>query len=490
MQGAAGITPSTPYVRRSPHSSAAIRQSLVKAMVYCGGKVRYCPGRFVVKCRNPVLVVGRFGGAAMAGRQLHKLSARKAETVMEAGRHSDGGGLYLTIETGDHARRAWVFMYRERSTGRRRELGLGAAKGPKRAGLTLAEARTRAADARKMLAQGRDPKNERIVERGSAETFGGFADAYLKSILPGFKGRKAEADWKRDLEVRCKSIRPKRIGDIATNDILAILSPLWLTINRTARETRSRIERVLDAAESMGLRSGKNPAMWKTLKPLLPKAKRSKRHHKAAPYKDVPGIVRALQAKHEGADTAVNQAAEFIILTAVRTSEARYMRAGEVDFSERLWTIPAERMKTEDDPEGTAFEVPLSAPAIAILKAVVRKDTEPDAYVFAGQWSTARTKPLGQNAVLHALKAVYPSMTTHGCRSSFRDWAGDETQFERDIAEMALAHKVGDEVEQAYRRGTALKKRRLLMEAWARYVEGDSNVVAINRSAAGANKEG
>jgi integrase len=459
-------------------------------MVYCGGKVRYCPGRFVVKCRNPVLVVGRFGGAAMAGRQLHKLSARKAETVMEAGRHSDGGGLYLTIETGDHARRAWVFMYRERSTGRRRELGLGAAKGPKRAGLTLAEARTRAADARKMLAQGRDPKNERIVERGSAETFGGFADAYLKSILPGFKGRKAEADWKRDLEVRCKSIRPKRIGDIATNDILAILSPLWLTINRTARETRSRIERVLDAAESMGLRSGKNPAMWKTLKPLLPKAKRSKRHHKAAPYKDVPGIVRALQAKHEGADTAVNQAAEFIILTAVRTSEARYMRAGEVDFSERLWTIPAERMKTEDDPDGTAFEVPLSGPAIAILRAVVRKNAEPDAYVFAGQWSTAHTKPLGQNAVLHALKAVYPAMTTHGCRSSFRDWAGDETQFERDIAEMALAHKVGDEVEQAYRRGTALKKRRLLMEAWARYVEGDSNVVAINRSAAGANKEG
>jgi hypothetical protein len=272
----------------------------------------------------------------MAGRQLHKLPARKAETATEPGRHSDGGGLYLTIETGDHARRAWVFMYRERGTGRRRELGLGAAKGPKRSGLTLAEARTKAADARKILAQGRDPKKERVVERGSAETFDAFAGAYLEPILPGFKGRTAEADWKRDLEVRCKSIRPKRLGDITTNDVLAILSPLWMTINRTARETRSRIERVLDAAESKGLRSGKNPAMWKTLKPLLPKAKRSKRHHKAAPYKDVPGIVRALHAKREGADTAVNQAAEFIILTAVRTSEARYMRVGEVDFAERL----------------------------------------------------------------------------------------------------------------------------------------------------------
>ena len=419
----------------------------------------------------------------MAGRQLHKLSARKAETATDPGRHSDGGGLYLTIETGDHARRAWVFMYRERGTGRRRELGLGAAKGPKRSGLTLAEARTKAADARKILAQGRDPKKERVVERGSTETFGAFADAYLESILPGFKGRTAKADWKRDLEERCKSIRPKRLGDITTNDVLAILSPLWMTINRTARETRSRIERVLDASESKGLRSGKNPAMWKTLKPLLPKAKRSKRHHKAAPYKDVPGIVQALHAKREGADTAVNQAAEFIILTAVRTGEARYMRVSEVDFTERLWTIPAERMKTEDDPEGTDFEVPLSDPAIAILKAVIPKGTEPDAYVFAGQWSKDHAKPLGQNAILHALKAIYPAMTTHGCRSSFRDWAGDETQFERDIAEMALAHKVGDEVEQAYRRGTALKKRRQLMEAWARYVEGVSNLATIVRSA-------
>lgn len=418
----------------------------------------------------------------MAGRQLHKLSARKAETITRLGRHSDGGGLYLAVETGEHARRAWIFMYRERGTGRRKELGLGSARGPKRPGLTLAEARTKAADARKMLAQGRDPKQERIVERGSAETFGAFADAYLKSILLGFKGRTAEADWKRDLEVRCKPIRPKRLGDITTNDVLAILSPLWMTINRTARETRSRIERVLDAAESKGLRSGKNPAMWKTLKPLLPKAKRSKRHHKAAPYNDVPGIVRALQAKHEAADTAVNHAAEFIILTAVRTGEARLMRVHEVDLTAKLWAIPPERMKTEVR-DGKAFEVPLCDRAIAILKAAIPKGAPSDAYVFPGQWSVDHKKPLGQNAVLHALKAIYPAMTTHGCRSSFRDWAGDETHFERDIAEMALAHKVGDEVEQAYRRGTALKKRRQLMEAWAQYCEPkrSANVVSLNR---------
>jgi integrase len=419
----------------------------------------------------------------MAGRQLHKLSARKAETITKAGRHSDGGGLYLAIEKGEHARRAWIFMYRERGTGRRKELGLGSAKSPNRHGLTLAEARTKAADVRKLLALGKDPKKEREAERGSDETFGSFADNYIKTILPGLKSRTAEADWKRDIEVRCKSIRLKRLRDISTSDVLAILSPLWMSINRTARETRSRIERVFDAAESKGLRSGKNPAVWKTLKPLLPKTKRSKRHHRAAPYKDIPGIVQTLRGKKDGADTAVNQAAEFIILTAVRTGEARYMRVGEVDFSERLWIIPAERMKTEDHPDGMAFEVPLSDPAVAILKAVIPEDARPDAYVFAGQWSKDHAKPLGHNAVLHALKAIYPAMTTHGCRSSFRDWAGDETHFERDIAEMALAHKVGDEVEQAYRRGTALKKRRELMEAWARYVEGASNVVAIARSA-------
>jgi integrase len=417
----------------------------------------------------------------MAKRQLHKLSAREAEMIVKAGRHSDGGGLYLAIETGVHGRRQWIFLYRVRGTSRRREIGLGPAKGKGKDGLSLGDARLKAADMRKVLAQGKDPAAQRQAEAVAGITFGEFADAFLQSIKVGFKGKNTLADWKRDLELRCKPIRAKELADISTNDVLAILSPIWMTINRTARETRSRIERVLDAAEAKGLRSGKNPVMWKTLKPLLPKAKRSKRHHKAAPYKDVPGIVRALQAKHEAADTAVNLAAEFIILTAVRTGEARFMRVREVDFAERLWTIPAERMKTEDDPEGRDFETPLCDRALAILKAVIPDDAAPDAYVFAGQWSKDHSKPLGMNAVLHALNAVYPAMTTHGCRSSFRDWAGDETRFERDIAEMALAHKVGDETEQAYRRGNALKKRRQLMEAWGRYVTSASNVIALPR---------
>ncbi|WP_439373022.1 tyrosine-type recombinase/integrase [Bradyrhizobium sp. DASA03120] len=420
----------------------------------------------------------------MAKRQLHKLSAREAETINEPGRHSDGGGLYLAIETGAHARRQWIFLYRVRGTSKRREIGLGPAKGKGKDGISLADARLKAADARKRLAEGKDLAAERRAETLAATKFGEFADDFLASIKAGFKGKNTLADWTRDLKVRCKPIRVTELANITVNDVLGILSPIWITINRTARETRSRIERVLDAAEARGLRSGKNPAMWKTLKPLLPKSKRSKRHHKAAPYKDVPGIVQALQANHEAADTSVNLAAEYIILTAVRTGEARLMRVGEVNFAERLWTIPAERMKTEDHPEGQDFEVPLCDRTIEILNTVIPKNAVRDAYVFAGQWSKDHTKPLGMNAVLHALKAVYPAMTTHGCRSSFRDWTGDETRFEREIAEMALAHKVGDETEQAYRRGNALKKRRHLMNAWGRYVASGSNVIRFPRTGA------
>ncbi|WP_441254317.1 tyrosine-type recombinase/integrase [Bradyrhizobium sp. 613_E4_N2_2] len=420
----------------------------------------------------------------MAKRQLHKLSSRAAETITTPGRHSDGGGLYLAIETGTHGRRQWVFLYRAPGTGKRREIGLGAAKGPSRDGLSLAQARLKAAEARKALAEGKDPIVERRAKTADDTTFGEFADALLHSIKSGFKGKNTHADWKRDLEVRCKPIRGKRISEIATPDVLAIISPMWLTKNRTARETRSRIERVLSAAKAKGLRSGENPAMWRgNLKELLPKAKKTKRHHAAAPYKSMPGIVRALQERHQSANTPVNYAAEFIILTAVRTGEARFMRVREIDLIEKLWTIPAERMKTEDDPEGTDFEVPLCDRAVAILRTVIPDDASPDAYVFAGQWSKDHMKPLGHNAVLHALKAVYPAITTHGCRSSFRDWAGDETRFARDIAEMALAHKVGDDTELAYRRGNALKKRTQLMEAWGRYVANASNVIALPSSA-------
>ncbi len=265
-----------------------------------------------------------------------------------------------------------------------------------------------------------------------------FGDALLESIKGGFKNRKTVAEWKRAIEVHAVLLRPKRLKDITTDDVLEVLKPLWADKNKTARELRGRIERILDAARVKGLRSGENPARWRGhLSHLLDKQRRKKKHHAAAPYAEVPGIVKALQV-NPGTE---NLGAEFVILTAVRTSEARLMRVAEINWEARQWTIPGVRMKMNVD-----HIVPLCERAIAILKAVIPKDAKPGDYVFAGRRAG---RPFGGNAILIALKAVYPGMTTHGCRSSFRDWAGDETSFPREIAEMALAHAVGDEVEQA-----------------------------------------
>ena len=173
----------------------------------------------------------------MSKRQLHKLSTREAETIAEPGRHGDGGGLYLVIEAGAHRRRQWIFPYRVRGTSKRKELGLGPAKGKGKDGLSLADARLRAAEARKKLAEGKDPAAERRAEKIAHVTFGEFADALLQSIKYGFKGKRTYADWKRDLKVRCKPIRSTHLQEINATDILTILSPMWLTTNRTARET-------------------------------------------------------------------------------------------------------------------------------------------------------------------------------------------------------------------------------------------------------------
>lgn len=169
-------------------------------------------------------------------------------------------------------------------------------------GLPLEDARERAGKLKAGLRRGVDPAAQRKAERGTCDdTFGAFADALLEDIKPGFKNKSSGVDWKRDIEVRCASLRPKRLKDITTDDALGVLKPMWLTKSRTARETRGRIERILDAAKAKGLRSGENPARWKGhLKELLPAAKRKKRHHAAAPYKDVPGIARSPDQTRRG----------------------------------------------------------------------------------------------------------------------------------------------------------------------------------------------
>jgi integrase len=233
-----------------------------------------------------------------------------------------------------------------------------------------------------------------------------------------------------------------------------------MTFQPTVDEVRGRIERVLDAAKSRGLRSGENPARWRGhLDHLLPKRQKLARgHHKAMPYADVPGFVATLRGREAVAALAL----EFCILNASRSGEVLGARWGEFDLQAKIWTVPAERMKA-----GRQHRVPLTAQALVILEKV--KLIRTSEYVFPGQ---RRGRPLSVMALEMVMRRMkVEDATVHGFRSSFRDWAGEESSFPRELAEAALAHTVGDATERAYRRGDALDKRRELMEAWAEFLD-------------------
>jgi integrase len=251
-----------------------------------------------------------------------------------------------------------------------------------------------------------------------------------------------------------------------------VLNPIWLTKSETAGRLRGRIERVLDFAKARGWRAGENPAAWRGhLRNLLPKQKKlQKGHQPAMAYVDVPSFLSALG----GTDTMPARALEFTILTASRSGEVLGAKWQEIDFDQKLWKVPKERMKA-----GAAHTVPLSERAAALLLGL--DQSKPGDFVFPG----ARPKrPLSNMAMIMMLRRIgLTEITVHGFRSSFRDWAGDVTAFPRELAEAALAHKVGDEVERAYRRSDALEKRRKLMQAWADYLTptDSANVIPIRK---------
>ena len=259
----------------------------------------------------------------------------------------------------------------------------------------------------------------------------------------------------------------------STRDVLKVLSPIWLTKSETASRLRGRIERVLDFAKVRGWRTGDNPALWRGhLKSILPARQRLARgHHAAMPYRDVPAFLQALQGK----EALAARALEYLILTAARSGEVLGATWEEIDFDAAVWTVPAARMKA-----GREHRVPLSARAVAILKAL--HEVRISDFIFPGQ---AKGRPLSGMAfemLMRRMKA--DAFTPHGFRSAFRDWAGDATSFPREVAEQALAHRVGDATERAYRRADALEKRRRLMVAWADYcgtVRG-GNVIPLARA--------
>lgn len=397
-------------------------------------------------------------------RAINKLSARTAATLMKPGRHSDGGGLYLVVDASGAKR--WVFLFRWE--GKLKELGLGGINM-----VSLAEAREKASDARRLVASGANPIELKRTASAAAKhptTFGGFADQLIADITPGFRNPKHRQQWKNTLQTYAAPLRDKRLDAIQTDHVLEVLKPIWLTKHETASRLRGRIERVLDAARAKGLRSGENPARWRGhLENLLPKRQRLTRgHHAALPYTDVPAFMVELRAR----DGTAARALELCILCASRSGEVLGAQWSEIDLEGKVWTIPGARMKA-----GREHRVPLTDAALVVLATVSQARTNATAdFVFPGLRIGRPLSVMAMEMVLRRMKR--DEITVHGFRSSFRDWCGEATSFPREIAEAALAHQVGDATERAYRRGDALEKRRALLEDWSAFATGERRAAA------------
>ena len=366
----------------------------------------------------------------------------------------DGDGLYLH-RSKSGATWAWVFIFIRH--GRRREMGLGSYGGGV-GQVSIAAARRKADEIREILGAGGDPFKEMAERQARAPvvTFGKVADEYIESMKSQWRGRATEAGWRRVADVYAKGLRRIPVGEVATDDVVRILRPIWTSMPETAQKTRERVKLILDHARARGLRDGPNPAEWKGhLDQILPRRDPlQKKNHAAMPYPELPAFLAALRQ----ANGTAARCLEFAILTAARSGEARGATWSELDLKTKVWTIPAGRMKA-----GREHRVPLSDRAVEILEG--QKVKALSELVFPGQ--SAR-KPMSDPALAKALSASGGNgFTVHGMRSAFRDWVSEETQFQREVAESALAHAVGDQVERAYRRGDALEKRRTLMQAWA-----------------------
>lgn len=378
-------------------------------------------------------------------RGLHRLPARNVQTA-KPGRHSDGGGLYLVVDSS--GARRWAFMFwRDRKP---TEIGLGS---PIK-GVDLAMARERAAECRRLQATGQNPRGWKIPAQ-LAPTFEALAEEVISGLQDGWRNDKHKSQWRATIRDYCKPIAAKAVDRISTDDVLAVLRPIWPTKPETAARLRGRIEKVLDAARAKGYRQGDNPARWRGhLDHLLAKQQKLCRgHHAAMPWQDVPAFLAALQPLASTSALAL----EFTILTAARTGETLGALWPEIDLEAKIWTIPAERMKS-----GREHRVPLSDRACAIL--AYMKATRTSAYVFPG---AKYNRPLASMTMDNLLKRIAKSrFTVHGFRSSFKTWATEATTFPNELSEAALAHVTGSQAERAYRRTDALERRREMMAAW------------------------
>lgn len=388
----------------------------------------------------------------MASRARNKLNIKQVAAISKPGVYSDGGGLYLRVRP---SARSWFYI--GTLNGKRVELGLGSVLD-----VSLAKARDKAGEARALILEGKDPRFEKQkakAERNPENRFGVFAMQLIDDIEDGFKNPKHRQQWRNTLRTYAKPLFDLPLADVTTEHVQSVLQPIWLTKPETASRLRGRIERVLDAAKVKGLRSGENPARGRGhLDLLLPKrSKANVKHHAALPFAEMASFVEYLRKQPALAARAL----EFTILTAARSGEVRGMTWAELDVEKKLWTVPAARMKA-----GKEHLVPLSAAALALVANLKQKSHKPSDFVFKSPRGGSLSN-MAMSKLLHRMGRS--DITVHGFRSSFRDWAGDKTQFGREEVEMALAHVIASSTERAYRRGHALEKRRQLMDEWANY---------------------
>jgi len=381
---------------------------------------------------------------------INRLTFKTAQALKVPGMHADGAGLYLRVtKTGS---KQWVFVFHWR--GHRREMGLGGFNA-----VSLSRAREKAAEARAQVADEIDPIIARDAKR-ERPTFGQVADEFVKTRSASVRSDKSVARLERILSEGgyLDDLRPKRVDQIDVDDVLKALKPIWTAKSDTAAMVRGYIENVLDAARAKGFRYGENPARWKGhLDHLLPARKRlTKGHHAAIPFADLPDFLKDLRANSSIAARGL----EFLILTAARSGEVFGATWSEIDIPNKVWTVPAGRMKAERE-----HRVPLSDAAIKVLEQLPRIGKA--GFILPG---ARPDRPMSNMAFAMVMRRLgFKQFTVHGMRSAFRDWAGDKTTHPREVIEAALAHTLGDQAELAYRRSDALEKRRVLMDDWARF---------------------
>lgn len=399
-----------------------------------------------------------------------KLTALQVKNA-KPGKYADGNGLYLAVRPGGS--RQWtlrvVMPDPDGGKGKPTEFGLGSISV-----LSLAEAREKAAKWRALAKKGVNPRDADANERRNAEilnqrigkTFRQVADEMLSDLEKDFVNAKHRQQWRNSLKTYAyPSLGNLTPNEISASMIMAVVRPCWREKRETMQRVLQRIVRVLNFANIQDYRDFPSPDAKQMIYALGQK-RAARNHFSRVEYSDAPAVVGNLRNSNE---TIARLALEFGVLTAARSGEIRFATWPEIDLDNKTWTIAGERMKA-----GKEHVVPLSQAAIALLEKVKPMRKTPNSILFPGLGGNA----MSDMTLLKAQKILAPGTTQHGWRSTFRDWVSEETTFDGNLAEMALAHSIGNKVEAAYRRGNLLEKRRDLMDAWASYLSGESATIA------------